>query len=908
MKPKSTLRAFLSTAGSSLLAVSAAAAGTYYWDSDGDGTAGFGSAAGTWSSAGTGNLWSPSPTGDGVGGAAVADYATTTDDDLFFGTASLAYTGATTISGTVNAKSVVQASTHNSFVAGTSPVINFGATGSYESLKSTATLPVLTFTGAGTSLTWISSRNMNIATIAVSNAGKTILQTSASVTVSYPSRVAMSAESNLGPNGAGLEFNGATLRMNAGFPYTSLSTLNANHPVTFLLDKNFGLDNSVTGTTFTVDQAIDLGSGKFYAEGAGTGIVKLTQANTWAGTHITSGSLEISDSSHLGAISSPFTFGSGNASELASGNLRIAGTTMTSLGTRPLFTTPSKSVGFDIVDAANTFTVDKELDQTTGVFTKAGLGTLVLIQDNTFTGASTLTGGGTLVLDYTGENGSKLSDTAALTLTNSDLTLKNGSHPEIVSATALNAGHSHIASDGGSSSIDLNAVTRAYGGTISFSAASMATTDTNSFGASGANGILGGWATIGDDWAVSANTGAANTAITALASGAYNTTVSGAGSATTNYRLEGGTSLSGASFPAGSLKIVNTANNQSLDLGTTNLNITSTTGTALGGIMYAGGNDNLYSITGTGRIQTSGGNQEIIFAVNTGTLTVACPLGAATTASPVTKSGAGKLVLAGATASSGVTRVNQGTLLSNNTSGNGIGTGTVTVFNKAKLGGTGTIGGSTIINAGGGLTFDITTAAGSHDPLELAAAKSLTFGGVSTLTITSPGGTPAAETYTLVTAPGGIIGAVPSTVVLPSGWTAGAPYVDGTSLKITITSTGAAGYASWKGANAGGQDPDLDFDNDGVDNGVEYFMNAAAGFTASPALDGTSSITWPNGGNILPAAYGTGYVIQTSSDLSTWADVLVGDLTTNTPGPAGSLTYTLTGASPRFVRLKVTPN
>ena len=70
--------------------------------------------------------------------------------------------------------------------------------------------------------------------------------------------------------------------------------------------------------------------------------------------------------------------------------------------------------------------------------------------------------------------------------------------------------------------------------------------------------------------------------------------------------------------------------------------------------MYAGGNDNLYSITGTGRIQTSGGGQELIFAVNTGTLTVSCFVGAATTTSPVTKSGAGKLVLTGTTTSPGI--------------------------------------------------------------------------------------------------------------------------------------------------------------------------------------------------------------------------------------------------------------
>jgi hypothetical protein len=56
------------------------------------------------------------------------------------------------------------------------------------------------------------------------------------------------------------------------------------------------------------------------------------------------------------------------------------------------------------------------------------------------------------------------------------------------------------------------------------------------------------------------------------------------------------------------------------------------------------------------------------------------------------------------------------------------------------------------------------------------------------------------------------------------------------------------------------------------------------------------------------AAYGTQFVVQTSSDLTTWADVLVGDLATKTDGPGGFLIYTLTGSAPRFVRLKVTPD
>jgi autotransporter-associated beta strand protein len=124
---------------------------------------------------------------------------------------------------------------------------------------------------------------------------------------------------------------------------------------------------------------------------------------------------------------------------------------------------------------------------------------------------------------------------------------------------------------------------------------------------------------------------------------------------------------------------------------------------------------------------------------------------------------------------------------------------------------------------------------------------------------------------------------------------------------ITVT-RGPGGYSTWAESNAGDQLPDLDFDQDGVSNGVEYFLNAPAGFTANPQLNASNTITWINGGNIPAADYGTKFVVQTSSNLTTWTDVPAGELTTNTDGPSGSLSYTLTGAAPRFVRLKVTPD
>ncbi len=102
-------------------------------------------------------------------------------------------------------------------------------------------------------------------------------------------------------------------------------------------------------------------------------------------------------------------------------------------------------------------------------------------------------------------------------------------------------------------------------------------------------------------------------------------------------------------------------------------------------------------------------------------------------------------------------------------------------------------------------------------------------------------------------------------------------------------------YSQWAAANAGNQASNLDFDNDGVANGVEYFMGAAAGFTANPGAV-AGKITWPKN----PDFVGT-YTVQTSPDLSVWTDrasVVVGD----------TVEYTVTSdPNERFVRLKVTP-
>lgn len=122
---------------------------------------------------------------------------------------------------------------------------------------------------------------------------------------------------------------------------------------------------------------------------------------------------------------------------------------------------------------------------------------------------------------------------------------------------------------------------------------------------------------------------------------------------------------------------------------------------------------------------------------------------------------------------------------------------------------------------------------------------------------------------------------------------------------LTVAVGPVGGYVAWASTNAGSQTANLDYDNDGVQNGTEYFMNSAPGFTANPGPVG-GAVTWINGGNIPSAAYGTQFVVQTSSDLVNWTPVLSGN--PNLSNTAGSVIYNLTGSGSLFARLVVTPN
>jgi autotransporter-associated beta strand protein len=138
----------------------------------------------------------------------------------------------------------------------------------------------------------------------------------------------------------------------------------------------------------------------------------------------------------------------------------------------------------------------------------------------------------------------------------------------------------------------------------------------------------------------------------------------------------------------------------------------------------------------------------------------------------------------------------------------------------------------------------------------------------------------------------------------------GATHIDDTRFAgvtgvVSVTTAPVAGYATWAAANAPGQTMDQDHDNDGVKNGIEYFMGlSGSAFTANPAPV-SGIVTWPMGATYA-GVYGNDYEVQTSTDLVTWTLVPVGTGDNTVTVTAGtSVVYDMPTGGKRFVRLVV---
>jgi fibronectin-binding autotransporter adhesin len=137
---------------------------------------------------------------------------------------------------------------------------------------------------------------------------------------------------------------------------------------------------------------------------------------------------------------------------------------------------------------------------------------------------------------------------------------------------------------------------------------------------------------------------------------------------------------------------------------------------------------------------------------------------------------------------------------------------------------------------------------------------------------------------------------------------------------LTVTSNPSEGYSSWASVNGAGANLSDDHDNDGVANGIEYFLGGTTlpeanttGFTPLPtvvrALDGTLSVSWIKADS-YPGAFDTDFFVETSETLATggWTAAMAGTL--GEPGKVhvtgNNVTYTFPAGTRKFARLKVT--
>jgi autotransporter-associated beta strand protein len=420
----------------------------------------------------------------------------------------------------------------------------------------------------------------------------------------------------------------------------------------------------------------------------------------------------------------------------------------------------------------NTLTIGTDSGSTTfagaisgaGGLIKDGASTQVLSGSNaSYTGTTTVRAGA-LVLDYSTNNGTKLSSTAVLTLGSATLQLTGGTQTEVVGSTTITGGANVIgnntssATNGGGSAntasntsavLQMASITRNPGGTVNFSGQYIATTDTLN---SPTTGLLGPWATIGGtDFAINQNNTANGwivkyTGYTLVPRLNGTSQVINDGSATNVQIVEGASGILNPITLGSAVTTINTLN-QSASGGTSAATIDLAGQTlAVNGILAgAGGAGSLTIGTGSGanlgtlKAATPGGELVLNnYSAAAPGLIINSVIANNTSASSLTQSGTGTTQLTAANTYTGMTTVSAGTL-NLQSSGNAI----ASTGNTADVvvSGTGTLallGGDQIVNtanvAVSGGTLSMGNSSDTVHGVQLTGGSIIGTGGVLTST------------------------------------------------------------------------------------------------------------------------------------------------------------------------------
>ena len=675
--------------------------------------------------------------------------------------------------------------------------------------------------------------------------------------------------------------------------YTGTTTITPNSSLTIQgSSTSSGVTLNTPNTTLTLGNSASLGVGT------------LTVANSFAGP----GTLAA-----IGTVvtTNPVTAGTdfnfGGTGALTIGTVTVgAARTITNNNTTDVSTITSitSSASSSLAFAGNgSTTVTGIIGGGSGITTlsKAGTGTLTLSGANTLTGAITVSGG-TLKVGNAAALGFGFPQTTATpgTTVSSGFTLDLGgttgvNEPITVSGTGIGGNGALVNNSGTPASIDNGIAGATVAATGSGSGYSTPPTVAIVGTGTGATAIARLGVTAASFGITSGGSYTTKPTAAITGGGGAGATVTLVFNATSPFSITGFTvTAAGVGFTSAPTITL------SGGVGTAAVLTTNATNFCVGGLtMTAAGS----GYTGTPTFTFNGTAQTATATRSSVALGAATSIGGSgdmtinalvSGAQPLTKVGAGIVTLAAINTYSGAvgTTISAGTLklgindaLPNIAVTIGAGILDAATFTDATIGTLKTTGSATInLGSGAALSFANSSAVSWTGTLALTgtfvSGTSLRFG------TTSGGLTP--DQLALITTPGG--GAV---TLNASGYLIDYP------------------FGSWRLTNsATGQTFAQDHDNDGVSNGIEYFLGGptgnTTGFTALPSVDnaaGVLSVTWTKAAGYT-GVYATDYVVETSDTLTgVWTPQTLGGTVIIT---GNNVKFTFPAGVKNFARLNVT--